>query len=113
MQQMTLLLLLQFLQSIQLLPRCLTSLCSHHIVVCSHIKGNALPHITIIQLLNLFCNFHLLNISSGISNGFGVQLEVKMIGSKHVLYTIVNNVYFKAQRMIPRAYYDVLGMKNL
>jgi hypothetical protein len=55
----------------------------------------------------------LLNISSGIANGFGVQLEVKMIGSKHVLYTIVNNVYFKAQRMIPRAYYDVLGMKNL
>jgi len=25
----------------------------------------------------------------------------------------VNNVFFKAQQMIPKSYYDVLGMENL
>ena len=31
----------------------------------------------------------------------------------YVLDTAVNNVFFKAQQMIPKAYYDVLGMDNL
>jgi Rad3-related DNA helicase len=28
----------------------------------------------------------------------------------YVLDTAVNNVFFKAQQMIPKAYYDVLGI---
>jgi len=31
----------------------------------------------------------------------------------YVLDTAANNVFFKAQQMIPKAYYDVLGMENL
>jgi Rad3-related DNA helicase len=31
----------------------------------------------------------------------------------YVLDTAVNNVFFKAQQMIPKAYYDVLGMDEL
>ena len=30
----------------------------------------------------------------------------------YVLDTAVNNVFFKAQQMIPKAYYDVLGMDD-
>ena len=31
----------------------------------------------------------------------------------YVLDTAVNNVFFKAQQMIPKSYYDVLGLENL
>ena len=31
----------------------------------------------------------------------------------YVLDTAVNNIFFKAQPMIPKAYYDVLGMENM
>ena len=31
----------------------------------------------------------------------------------YVLDTAVNNVFFKAQQMIPKAYYDVLGLEDL
>ena len=31
----------------------------------------------------------------------------------YVLDTAVNNVFFKAQQMIPKAYYDVLGMDEV
>ena len=30
----------------------------------------------------------------------------------YVLDTAVNNVFFKGQQMIPKAYYDVLGIEN-
>jgi Rad3-related DNA helicase len=46
--------------------------------------------------------------------GFGRSIRSEDDWAKtYVLDTAVNNVLFKAQKMIPRAYYDVLGMENL
>lgn len=46
--------------------------------------------------------------------GFGRSIRSEDDWAKtYVLDTAVNNVFFKAQKMIPRAYYDVLGMENL
>ncbi|WP_297463670.1 helicase C-terminal domain-containing protein [Nitrosarchaeum sp.] len=45
--------------------------------------------------------------------GFGRSIRSENDWAKtYVLDTAVNNVFFKAQRMIPRAYYDVLGIEN-
>ena len=46
--------------------------------------------------------------------GFGRSIRSNDDWAKtYVLDTAVNNVFFKAQQMIPKAYYDVLGMDNL
>lgn len=46
--------------------------------------------------------------------GFGRSIRSENDWAKtYVLDTAVNNVFFRAQRMIPRAYYDVLGIENL
>lgn len=46
--------------------------------------------------------------------GFGRSIRSEDDWAKtYVLDTAVNNVFFKAQKMIPRAYYDVLGIENL
>jgi Rad3-related DNA helicase len=46
--------------------------------------------------------------------GFGRSIRSEEDWARtYVLDTAVNNVFFKAQRMIPRAYYDVLGIENL
>ncbi|MDH3855384.1 MAG: DEAD/DEAH box helicase family protein [Nitrosopumilus sp.] len=45
--------------------------------------------------------------------GFGRSIRSDDDWAKtYVLDTAANNVFFKAQQMIPRAYYDVLGMDN-
>ncbi|WP_255458391.1 helicase C-terminal domain-containing protein [Nitrosarchaeum sp. AC2] len=45
--------------------------------------------------------------------GFGRSIRSENDWAKtYVLDTAVNNVLFKAQKMIPRAYYDVLGIEN-
>ena len=45
--------------------------------------------------------------------GFGRSIRSDGDWAKtYVLDTAANNVFFKAQQMIPRAYYDVLGMDN-
>jgi Rad3-related DNA helicase len=46
--------------------------------------------------------------------GFGRSIRSEDDWAKtYVLDTAVNNVFFKGQSMIPRAYYDVLGIENL
>ena len=46
--------------------------------------------------------------------GFGRSIRSQDDWAKtYVLDTAVNNVFFKAQKMIPRAYHDVLGIENL
>jgi Rad3-related DNA helicase len=46
--------------------------------------------------------------------GFGRSIRSEDDWAKtYVLDTAVNNVFFKAQSMIPKAYYDVLGIENL
>ena len=46
--------------------------------------------------------------------GFGRSIRSNDDWAKtYVLDTAVNNVFFKAQQMIPKAYYDVLGMDNI
>ena len=46
--------------------------------------------------------------------GFGRSIRSNDDWAKtYVLDTAVNNVFFKAQQMIPKAYYDVLGMENM
>jgi Rad3-related DNA helicase len=46
--------------------------------------------------------------------GFGRSIRSNDDWAKtYVLDTAVNNVFFKGQQMIPKAYYDVLGMENL
>ncbi|HJJ23211.1 MAG TPA: DEAD/DEAH box helicase family protein [Nitrosopumilus sp.] len=46
--------------------------------------------------------------------GFGRSIRSENDwANTYVLDTAVNNVFFKAQQMIPKAYYDVLGMENL
>lgn len=46
--------------------------------------------------------------------GFGRSIRSEDDWAKtYVLDTAVNNVFFKAQKMIPRAYHDVLGIENL
>jgi Rad3-related DNA helicase len=46
--------------------------------------------------------------------GFGRSIRSNDDWAKtYVLDTAVNNVLFKAQQMIPKAYYDVLGIENL
>ncbi len=46
--------------------------------------------------------------------GFGRSISSEDDWAKnYVLDTAVNNVFFKAQPMIPKAYYDVLGIENL
>jgi Rad3-related DNA helicase len=46
--------------------------------------------------------------------GFGRSIRSNDDWAKtYVLDTAVNNVFFMAQQMIPKAYYDVLGMENL
>ena len=46
--------------------------------------------------------------------GFGRSIRSNDDWAKtYVLDTAVNNVFFKAQQMIPKAYYDVLGIENL
>jgi ATP-dependent DNA helicase DinG len=46
-----------------------------------------------------------------ILQGFGRSIRSEKDWAKtYVLDTAINNVFFKAQSMIPRAYYDVLGM---
>jgi Rad3-related DNA helicase len=46
--------------------------------------------------------------------GFGRSIRSEDDWARtYVLDTAVNNVFFKAQRMIPRAYHDVLGIENL
>ncbi len=45
--------------------------------------------------------------------GFGRSVRSETDWARtYVLDTAVNNVLFKAQRMIPKAYYDVLGLEN-
>ena len=45
--------------------------------------------------------------------GFGRSIRSDDDWAKtYVLDTAANNVFFKAQQMIPKAYYDVLGMDN-
>ncbi|MBS3926504.1 MAG: DEAD/DEAH box helicase family protein [Nitrosarchaeum sp.] len=45
--------------------------------------------------------------------GFGRSIRSENDWAKtYVLDTAVNNVFFKAQKMIPHAYYDVLGIEN-
>jgi len=49
-----------------------------------------------------------------ILQGFGRSIRSEEDWAKtYVLDSAVNNVFFMAQRMIPRAYYDVLGIENL
>jgi Rad3-related DNA helicase len=49
-----------------------------------------------------------------ILQGFGRSIRSENDWAKtYVLDSAVNNVFFMAQRMIPRAYYDVLGIENL
>ena len=46
--------------------------------------------------------------------GFGRSIRSENDwANTYVLDTAVNNVFFKAQQMIPKAYYDVLGIENL
>ena len=46
--------------------------------------------------------------------GFGRSIRSDTDWARtYVLDAAVNNVFFKAQRMIPKAYYDVLGLENL
>ncbi|WP_193352995.1 helicase C-terminal domain-containing protein [Candidatus Nitrosarchaeum limnium] len=46
--------------------------------------------------------------------GFGRSIRSEDDWARtYVLDTAANNVFFKAQKMIPRAYYDVLGIENL
>ncbi|MEK0369149.1 MAG: helicase C-terminal domain-containing protein [Nitrosopumilus sp.] len=46
--------------------------------------------------------------------GFGRSIRSEDDWAKtYVLDTAVNNVFFKGQSMIPKAYYDVLGIENL
>jgi len=46
--------------------------------------------------------------------GFGRSIRSNDDWAKtYVLDTAVNNVFFKAQQMIPKAYHDVLGMENI
>ena len=46
--------------------------------------------------------------------GFGRSIRSEDDHARtYVLDTAVNNVFFKAQQMIPKAYYDVLGMEEL
>ena len=46
--------------------------------------------------------------------GFGRSIRSEDDWAKtYVLDTAANNVFFKAQKMIPRAYHDVLGIENL
>jgi len=46
--------------------------------------------------------------------GFGRSIRSEDDWARtYVLDTAANNVFFKAQQMIPNAYYDVLGMENL
>ena len=48
-----------------------------------------------------------------ILQGFGRSIRSNDDWAKtYVLDTAVNNVFFKGQQMIPKAYYDVLGMEN-
>ncbi len=45
--------------------------------------------------------------------GFGRSIRSETDWARtYVLDTAVNNVFFKAQRMIPRAYYDILGLED-
>ena len=45
--------------------------------------------------------------------GFGRSIRSEDDWAKtYVLDTAVNNIFFKAQQMIPKAYYDVLGMED-
>lgn len=49
-----------------------------------------------------------------ILQGFGRSIRSENDWAKtYVLDTAINNVFFKAQSMIPRAYYDVLGMDDI
>ena len=49
-----------------------------------------------------------------ILQGFGRSIRNEDDWARtYVLDTAVNNVFFKAQQMIPKAYYDVLGMEDL
>lgn len=49
-----------------------------------------------------------------ILQGFGRSIRSENDWAKtYVLDTAINNVFFKAQSMIPRAYYDVLGMEDI
>ncbi|MDH5431102.1 MAG: DEAD/DEAH box helicase family protein [Nitrosopumilus sp.] len=49
-----------------------------------------------------------------ILQGFGRSIRSEDDWAKtYVLDTAVNNVFFKGQQMIPKAYYDVLGMDNV
>jgi Rad3-related DNA helicase len=46
--------------------------------------------------------------------GFGRSIRSDDDWAKtYVLDSAVNNVFFKAQQMIPKAYHDVLGMENI
>jgi Rad3-related DNA helicase len=48
-----------------------------------------------------------------ILQGFGRSIRSENDWAKtYVLDTAINNVFFKAQSMIPKAYYDVLGMEE-
>jgi len=49
-----------------------------------------------------------------ILQGFGRSIRSNDDWAKtYVLDTAVNNVFFKGQQMIPKAYYDVLGIENM
>lgn len=49
-----------------------------------------------------------------ILQGFGRSIRSEDDWARtYVLDTAVNNVFFKAQQMIPKAYYDVLGLEDL
>ena len=64
--------------------------------------------------MNKFPSWYTSQTLTKILQGFGRSIRSDDDWAKtYVLDTAVNNVFFKGQPMIPRAYYDVLGMDNV
>ncbi|MFQ5496549.1 MAG: helicase C-terminal domain-containing protein [Nitrosopumilus sp.] len=64
--------------------------------------------------MNKFPMWYTSQTLTKILQGFGRSIRSDDDWAKtYVLDTAVNNVFFKGQQMIPKAYYDVLGIENL
>ena len=64
--------------------------------------------------MNKFPSWYTSQTLTKILQGFGRSIRSNDDWAKtYVLDTAVNNVFFKGQPMIPKAYYDVLGMDEV
>jgi len=64
--------------------------------------------------MNKFPSWYTSRTLTKILQGFGRSIRSDDDWAKtYVLDTAVNNVFFKGQQMIPKAYYDVLGMDEV